>query len=74
MIYTDVTKKTIELADTCLYPSNLFPRRTTTMIINHNIAALTAYRNMTIAGNMVTRAIEKLSSGLRSTCGSNCNG
>mgnify|MGYP000850520563 CR=1 FL=1 len=29
------------------------------MIINHNIAALTAYRNMTIAGNMVTRSIEK---------------
>lgn len=35
------------------------------MIINHNIAALTAYRNMTRAGNMVTRAIERLSSGLR---------
>jgi len=35
------------------------------MIINHNIAALTAYRNMIIAGNMVTRAIERLSSGLR---------
>jgi flagellin len=35
------------------------------MIINHNIAALTAYRNMTIAGNMVTRSIERLSSGLR---------
>ncbi|WP_006522129.1 flagellin domain protein [Desulfoscipio gibsoniae] len=35
------------------------------MRINHNIAALTAYRNMAIAGNMVTRAIERLSSGLR---------
>ncbi|AQS59839.1 flagellin [Desulforamulus ferrireducens] len=35
------------------------------MIINHNIAALTAYRNMTRAGNMVARAIERLSSGLR---------
>ncbi|TYO97029.1 flagellin [Desulfallas thermosapovorans DSM 6562] len=35
------------------------------MIINHNIAALAAYRNMTIAGNMVARDIERLSSGLR---------
>jgi flagellin len=35
------------------------------MIINHNIAALTAYRNMVKAGNMVTRVIERLSSGLR---------
>ncbi|SFF95536.1 flagellin [Desulfotomaculum arcticum] len=35
------------------------------MIINHNIAALTAYRNMTIAGKMVARSIERLSSGLR---------
>jgi flagellin len=35
------------------------------MIINHNIAALTAYRNMAIAGNMVSRSIERLSSGLR---------
>lgn len=35
------------------------------MIINHNIAALTAYRNMVIASSMVDRAIERLSSGLR---------
>lgn len=35
------------------------------MRINHNIAALTAYRNMTITGNMITRSIERLSSGLR---------
>lgn len=39
------------------------------MIINHNIAALTAYRNIAIAGNMVTRAIERLSSGLRKNTG-----
>jgi flagellin len=35
------------------------------MIINHNIAALTAYKYLNIAGNRVTRSIERLSSGMR---------
>ena len=35
------------------------------MRINHNIAALNTYRQLTIGGNNATKAMEKLSSGLR---------
>src|SRR5690625_3631080 len=35
------------------------------MIINHNIAALTAYRNLTYNYGKMNRVIERLSSGLR---------
>lgn len=35
------------------------------MIINHNINAMVAYRNMAWHNNMVGRAMERLSSGLR---------
>ncbi|MGB4218725.1 MAG: flagellin, partial [Bacillota bacterium] len=34
------------------------------MRINHNIAALNTYRQLTIGGNNATKAMEKLSSGL----------
>src|SRR5699024_3776951 len=35
------------------------------MIINHNIMAMNAYRNMAINYNMMNRSLERLSSGLR---------
>jgi len=35
------------------------------MRINHNIAALNTYRQLTVANNAATKAMEKLSSGLR---------
>ncbi|GAF26469.1 flagellin and related hook-associated proteins [Moorella thermoacetica Y72] len=35
------------------------------MIINHNIFALNAYRNLTVTNNNMAKAMEKLSSGLR---------
>src|SRR5690625_7174069 len=35
------------------------------MIMNHNIAALSAYRNLTYNYGMMNRAMERLSSGLR---------
>ncbi|NLZ52391.1 MAG: flagellin protein, partial [Thermoanaerobacteraceae bacterium] len=35
------------------------------MIINHNIAALNTYRQLTVNNTMGNKALEKLSSGLR---------
>src|SRR5699024_7261878 len=36
-----------------------------TMIINHNVMAMTAYRNMTYNHSMMNQSLERLASGLR---------
>src|SRR5690554_3995106 len=40
-------------------------RRNELMIINHNISALNTYRQLTVNNNSTSKALEKLSSGLR---------
>ena len=35
------------------------------MIINHNVSALNAYRNLTMTDRAMSRSLERLSSGLR---------